>query len=297
VYANMFPEHVRTMVLDGVVDPHAWAEDTVDLLTSEAVGAEGTLNAFLTACATAGPSRCPFADSAAQPSGALRKKLGLLLTQARHGTLTVPGSQPPQAITYQDLVTSIDGAMDEPGSWLHLAQALQALAVGDPAGTGALQSVGIPPAAPQPTPGYDNTSDASHAVFCADTAMPRNPAEWPVIDNRIAQQAPLMSPVRLYSEMPCATWPTTPRYTGPWNRHTGTPILLVSVTADPSTPYPGAQQAARELGDARILTIDGYGHMSIHAGSSCALSAENHYLLTAQAPPSGTHCGVDHTPF
>ncbi|WP_203919574.1 alpha/beta hydrolase [Rugosimonospora africana] len=298
VYANMFPGRVRAMVLDGVVDPHAWADDTVDLLASEAVAAEHTLDAFLTTCAAAGASRCPFADTSAQPDGSLHGKLDLLFARARQEMLTVPGSQPPQAITYQDLVGGIDGAMDEPGSWLNLAQALQALTTGDPGGVGALQAIGIPPAALPPAAEYDNTGDASQAVFCADTAMPRNPSAWPVIQNRIAQQAPLMSPVRLYSEMPCATWPrTVARYTGPWNRHTGTPILLVSVTDDPSTPYSGGEQAARELGDARVLTVDGYGHMSIHAGSSCALAAENQYLLSAQAPPAGTHCGVDYAPF
>jgi pimeloyl-ACP methyl ester carboxylesterase len=298
VYANLFPQHVRAMVLDGVVDPRAWADGTVDLLTSQAVAAEHTLGSFLTACAAAGAPRCAFAGAAGSTTDQLRHRLNLLLARARQTTLQVPGSQPPQPITYQDLVEGIDGAMDEPGSWSTLAEALQALVTNNPNGSAALRAVGIPPTPPQPGPDYDNTMDASHAVYCTDTALPRNPTKWPVLERRMARQAPLLNPVRLYAEMPCATWPTSAeRYTGPWNRHTNTPLLLVGVTGDPSTPYPGTEQAARELGNAHILTVDGYGHTSLHAGSSCALAAENRYLLTGQAPPTGTHCAVDYTPF
>ena len=298
VYANLFPGHVRAMVLDGVIDPNAWADDIVGLLTSQAVAAERTLDSFLSTCARAGVARCPFAGSSTTTSGQLRHKLDLLLARARQGTLRVPGSQPPQPITYQDMIEGIDWAVDEPGSWFSLAQALQALVTDDPGGAAALQAVGIPPVPPHPAPEYDNTSDASQAIYCTDTALPRSPAAWPVLRDRIAQQAPLLSPVRLYSNMPCATWTTTAaRYTGPWNRHAGTPILLVSVTGDPSTPHSGAEQAARELRNARLLTVDGYGHTSIHAASSCAISAENEYLLSGQAPPAGTHCTVDYAPF
>jgi pimeloyl-ACP methyl ester carboxylesterase len=291
VYANLFPGRVRAMVLDGVVDPHAWAQDTVGLLTSQAGAAEHTLDAFLTLCAAAGTNRCAFADPATTPAA----KLDRLLDRARHGTLIVPGSQPPQPVTYQDLIGGVAGALDEPGSWARLARALQALVANDPTGAGALQAVGIPPVPAQSGPDYDNTQDASHAISCTDTNLPRDPSTWPALRHRMPR---LLGPVRLYNELPCATWPTSPdRYTGPWNRHTGTPILVVGVTGDPSTPYPGAAQAVHRLGNARLLTVDGYGHTSLHAGSSCAIAAENQYLLTAHAPAAGTRCDVKFQPF
>ena len=298
VYANLFPDRVRAMVLDGVIDPRAWADDTVDMLASQAAASEHSLDGFLTTCAKAGVRRCRFAAPDATGPGRLHRKLDLLLARARHRSLRVPGSQPPQPITYQDIVEGIDGAMDEPGSWVTLAEALQALVANDPAGAGALQAVGIAPTPPPPGPTYDNTNDASQAVYCTDTALPRDPSVWPALGRRIAVRAPLMSPVRLYSNMPCATWPTSAtRYTGPWNRRTGTPLLLVGVTGDPSTPYSGAKRATEELGNARLLTVDGYGHTSIHAASSCAIAAEMRYLLSAVPPPTGTRCPVDYSPF
>jgi pimeloyl-ACP methyl ester carboxylesterase len=298
VYANLFPDRIRAMVLDGVVDPRAWAERTVDFLTSEAVAGGQTLDSFLTECASAGAPRCAFAEPTDSTAAGLRHRLQALLARVRQAPIPVPGSQPPQPITYQDLIGGLQGAMSEPGSWSTLAQALHALEHNDPTGAAALHALGIPPNPPTPSAAYNNVQDASMAVFCTDTDLPHQPQAWPQLAARAARQAPLFAPIGLYTRMSCATWPTSPeRYTGPWNRHTSAPILLVTVTGDPDTPYSGALQAGRELANARILTVDGYGHTSVHAASGCALRAENQYLLTGNPPPADTHCPVDYTPF
>ena len=70
---------------------------------------------------------------------------------------------------------------------------------------------------------------------------------------------------------PCASWPARAanRYTGPWNATTPSPILLVGTRFDPNTPLVNARLAERRLGNAVLLTHDGYGHLSNADPSSC----------------------------
>jgi TAP-like protein len=61
------------------------------------------------------------------------------------------------------------------------------------------------------------------------------------------------------------------------------------------TPYPGALRVAQELGDARPLTVDGYGHPS--QNSTCARAARDTYLLSGALPAPGARCDQDSAPF
>jgi pimeloyl-ACP methyl ester carboxylesterase len=71
-YANLFPGKVRAMVLDGNVDPVAWAnggKERTFLSTSLRMGADKasakTLNAFLTLCGRASTDQCAFSAGGA----------------------------------------------------------------------------------------------------------------------------------------------------------------------------------------------------------------------------------------
>jgi pimeloyl-ACP methyl ester carboxylesterase len=48
-------------------------------------------------------------------------------------------------------------------------------------------------------------------------------------------------------------------YQGPWVRPTP-PIFVIGNTMDPSTPYSGSVTMARQLANARLLTVQGHGH-------------------------------------
>ena len=99
---------------------------------------------------------------------------------------------------------------------------------------------------------------------------------------------------------PCASnWPAnaTDRYTGPWNAKTNTPILLVSARYDPGTPYRNAQAAEQRLGNAVLLTMNGWGHPSYQVPSACIDKARVRYLVDLVTPPRGTVCQPDQIPF
>jgi TAP-like protein len=56
-------------------------------------------------------------------------------------------------------------------------------------------------------------------------------------------------------------------------------------------------RTARRLGNAVLLTHDGYGHTSIQDQSTCIEDARAPYLLHLITPPRGTVCPSDRQPF
>jgi pimeloyl-ACP methyl ester carboxylesterase len=95
------------------------------------------------------------------------------------------------------------------------------------------------------------------------------------------------------------TWParSANTYAGPWNAPTSAPILIIGNTTDPSTPLQNGVKMAAELADARLLTVDGYGHTEFLNPSTCASNAVVAYVVNGVLPPSGTTCPQDAAPF
>jgi pimeloyl-ACP methyl ester carboxylesterase len=99
IYANLFPDKVRTLVLDGNLDPVAWTsggDDEVSLGLALRLGSDKasakTLDAFLTLCGQAATSRCAFSGSSScfWDAGRLGCARSLLMhgcTHARSNTL------------------------------------------------------------------------------------------------------------------------------------------------------------------------------------------------------------------
>lgn len=98
---------------------------------------------------------------------------------------------------------------------------------------------------------------------------------------------------------PCASWPVRGQdnHRGPRNATTTNPILLTGTRHDPRTPYINAVRSARRLGNAVLLTHDGYGHVSFHDPSACFEQARAAYLVKLVTPPKGTVCRSDKRPF
>ncbi|WP_063041088.1 alpha/beta hydrolase [Nocardia pseudovaccinii] len=81
-----------------------------------------------------------------------------------------------------------------------------------------------------------------------------------------------------------------------WNR-SKTPILTVNTVFDPATPYRAAQATTAQLGNARLLTVAGYGHTTLNNPSSCANTHESNYVVRGVLPTPHTVCQQDTPPF
>ncbi|MDX3190132.1 alpha/beta hydrolase [Streptomyces sp. MN03-5084-2B] len=274
-YANLFPDRVRAMTLDGTLDLVANATGKpgqenrpVDVRADVAGAQQQELDQFFAVCAAAGP-KCAF--SAGDP----KQKFAAVFAQASRG----PG--------VASLMKTVAGALYQSGRWKRLAQTLSAM----PADPG--------PAAPVLDPYVPTHSPGFLAVQCVDSDNPRSPADYAALAAAESARRPYFGLSAVYSMAQCTGWPARDddRYTGPWNRPRKNPVLVLNNRFDPATPLANAEATAAELGDGRVLVVDGYGHTSLDVPSACASAAVVRYLTDLAVPAAGTTCPPDTVPF
>ncbi|MER6791877.1 alpha/beta hydrolase [Amycolatopsis mediterranei] len=320
VYANLFPQRVRAVVLDGVLQPEEWTTGRLPGQRSEPytyrigsyLGAQTALNTVLRECAA--HPQCKFGEPGATEQSLHRKYDDLLATVHRGPvTLTDPGGETDQ-ITYQDLVNRMLSGLYNPDAAADLTPYLQMvyLAAQHPA-TPTPAHVPVP--APPRFSHADETSATTaqqdepqnafntwfNAVACTDSDNPRDPQAVGRYARLAEPAAPGFASAWVYRSLPCASWPVTDpdRYTGPWNRPTANPVLLVgNRLGDPATPYEDAVSTSHLLGRARLLTVDTAGHGVAYDGRShCVDTWLDGYLVSLTLPPERTVCAADRGPF
>jgi pimeloyl-ACP methyl ester carboxylesterase len=194
-------------------------------------------------------------------------------------------------LTYSDLITAFFPEMRNPGTWPDFARDLEAAVNGD--GTALLTKARQFP----PTAG---SAPAPVAIGCADSPTRNPPSAWRRVIGRLTRISLFNGPVLgWWLWAPCAAWRvrSADRYTGPWNAHTKNPVLVVGTRYDPNTSYANAKITARRLGNAVLLTHQGYGHVSLVDPSACVKRAITRYLVGLVTPPPRTVCQSDHQPF
>jgi pimeloyl-ACP methyl ester carboxylesterase len=141
--------------------------------------------------------------------------------------------------------------------------------------------------------------EQGRALVCADSPARHPASAWPRVVDRLEAVSRIGGRVVGWQLAPCASWPiaSADRYTGPWNATTKHPILVIGTRFDPNTPLRNARRAARRLGNAVLLTHDGYGHLSRRDPSTCVVQATGSYLVDLTTPPPGTVCPSDRLPF
>jgi hypothetical protein len=269
------------------VDPVAFTTSVAASVASNTGDTDRVFAEFRSLCQRAGPARCALALHGPVPA-----RLNGLLARLRHGPIPAP-SATPSRLTYGDLLLDLYAAMGNPPAWPALAANLERAALGDGS---ALETE-----AGHARPIFQSALVSATALQCADKPAPRmGPSAWPQVIGRLTQVSRTSGPVNgWWLWAPCASWPTrsAERYTGPWNASTKTPILVVGTRFDPNTKFVTARRVARRLGNAVLLTHDGYGHVSVSDPSACTIRATGVYLVDLVAPPKGTACASDRQPF
>ena len=321
-YANLFPGKVGHMLLDASLDPVTWSSTDgtlpVQLRDGDGEAVAKGMTGFLTLCGQASTSSCAF--SAGSPA-ATRAKWSTLLARLQRHPVTI--GSPPQAVTYASVITAAPPG--QAAQWPQEAAELQqdwiasgtgttaagssavaqaASGRGNPAGSGPAPGSVSPAAAagtssPALPPAY-NGIEQLYALLCDDTSNPRNPGSYPAIARNAARSLGGFGPEEAWLDEPCAQWPgngAQDRYTGPWNRPAAHPVLVFGNTGDPFVNYRDSVAAARDLGNARLLTINQFGHSEALNPDACATSYKVSYLLTGALPPAGTVCQADAPPF
>ncbi|MEU8901534.1 alpha/beta hydrolase [Nocardia sp. NPDC048505] len=288
VYANLFPGRVRAMAFDGSLDFEGnvnghEGQGTVmplDARQDVAQGISETFEAFLRQCSAAG-ERCAFA------AGDPKLKWIALAERARLAPIRLDG----QAWTYGAIVNAA-AELSQSATYPALATQLQRLF---DAGT---TLPGLLPVAKAAT--YTgNRTEAFHAIQCADSTVPTDPEIYTRAAISEDLRVPYFGRIPVFGSATCAFWQAhdADRYTGPWDRRTAAPILVLNSRFDPATPLAGAYAGAEQLARSRVVVIEGAGHSSMYVPSGCAERIKREYLVTGVLPPKGTRCGIDRSPF
>jgi acetyl esterase/lipase len=67
------------------------------------------------------------------------------------------------------------------------------------------------------------------------------------------------------------------------------PVLVISTTKDPATPYEAGVALAKALGGG-LLTFEGTQHTAFLQNNRCVDEAASRYLVELTLPPAGTRC-------
>ncbi len=154
-YAELFPDKVRALVLDGAVDPDA---DRQAVAESQAAGFEAAYDAFSANC-TGLVSGCPLG---ADP----RAFLQTLLTQAAATPIPTSRAGDTRQATPGLILAAVRSALYSPGSWPQLAQSLAAASAGDAAGVLTLADTFT---GRSEDGSYTNVIDANITISCSDS--------------------------------------------------------------------------------------------------------------------------------
>jgi len=282
-YAQLFPSHVRALVLDGAIDP---GSSSLRMNIVQGQGFEVALHAFVADCvARAG---CPVGRGPV--AAGLARIQGLISRATAHPLINNLSSQRADGAL---VLNGIATALYSQAYWPTLREALASAFRGD-----ATVLVELANALYERNSSgqYSNLADANTAVDCLDRPWPARLATWRSAAAAAARAAPLFGAPIMWGSLPCAFWPVRPALQVPIRAAGAPPILVVGTLRDPATPYRWAQALAGDLSSGVLLGWNGDGHTAYGEGSACVDTIVNDYLIDLSVPHSGMVCSLRSSP-
>ncbi|WP_051728194.1 alpha/beta hydrolase [Nocardia brasiliensis] len=272
--AELFPERIRAMVLDGGVDP---ATNMIDPVTFSA-GFQHAFEAFAAACVKT--PTCPIGvdPDPARVRTAVRALLDPLIERPA-------ATSDQRGLGYSDASAGIGNSLYTPDAWPRLTQGLTELTEGR---GDTLLAVADFFARPDTV-----ARDLHNAVMCREEVRVTDRAAAAELDRRTRAAAPIFDDGRASGQAPldlCAFWPLPPASQPHVPDVTGLPpVLVVAATGDPATPYPGGAALARAL-HAPLITYESVQHGAFGDGVACVDEPVLRYLIDLALPPEDVRC-------
>ena len=277
IYAEMFPDHIRSMVLDGAIDP---ALDHEQFRSGQAGAFETALRSFLADCAK--DKGCYFYEG-----GRTRRSFDALMASIEKHPLPAIRAKDRRKLTTGLAWQAVAGVMYNDAAWPALAIGLALAKQGD----GSVMLLLTDPQNGRNKNGsYSNLIDAYTANTCLDYPASQDVADYTALAARLRPTAPDFAGMLAYNDLSCAFWPVpATRTPAKVSARGAPPIVVVGTTGDPATPYSWAVSVAKQLSSGVLVTRRGQGHTAF-AFSACVQRAVTTYLLDLKAPRDGLTC-------
>ncbi len=276
-YAETFPGNVRAMILDGALDP---AQDQVSQLIDQGRGFQKAFDAFAASCA--GRADCALGQDKSQAANNFQTLVRPLITQP-------VGVSDGRKLSYTDATIGTVLGLYSPQLWTRLNSGLQELTQGR---GDILMGLADYYNGRSPDGTYSTQMEAFQAVLCVDNPPVKDPNVVRNADAEYRAVAPFLDTGQPPSPAldNCAFWPV-PSTGGPHHPQVAglAPVVVISTTGDPATPYQAGVNLARDL-NARLLTFEGTQHGAFLQGSGCVDRAGIAYLTDLKLPSEGIRC-------
>jgi pimeloyl-ACP methyl ester carboxylesterase len=274
-YAELFPERVRALVLDGA---YSRSLGTAELSEGQAGGFERSVDSWMSWCERTG---CAFGST-----GDVGAAFDDLMDSIRRQPLPTD-DEDGRELTVGLAWTGVVVAMYTSELWSQLDRALTAARAGD--GSGLLGLADF-----YNERSFDGTFSTLQYAFvaysCMDNPVPTAAEEQEATERALAV-APRVGPIFVSTPSPCEHWPVPPvGTTQPFSIPDAPPILVIATTGDPATPYEWGVQLADELETAVLLSVEGDGHTAFGGGNRCVDDLVVEYLVNLELPDGELRC-------
>ena len=276
-YADLFPDEVGRMVLDGAVDLSIGARE---LALEQAGGFETALRAYVQNCVDETDS-CFLGDSVEE---GLRTISSFLAGVDAKPLPTGLGRDLQVGNAFYGIVAPLYNR----DYWYILSAALKQGLAGD--GSTLLQLSDLYTS--RGTDGYtDNSSEAIYAISCLDDpyAIPASRVAANLPD--FERASPTFGAVFAWGLTGCGGVQVASSVK-PRDVHAkgAAPIVVIGTTRDPATPMKWAEDLADQLDSGVLIRRDGDGHTGYHVGNDCVDGAVEGYLIDGTVPEDGLSC-------
>ena len=309
VYANMFPDRVRAIAIDGVINPIDWIGEggrsrlPMTMRFEAAESSWRALRTLLQRCARS--SSCPLSD----PMSDFERVVQRLKRQP----IVVPGDdQEKTTITYQAFIVSVVLSLYSPVGVSSIPEMVslvdQMESANRPAARIALakryrhlESAAQTVKDLTVRQRYVNVAELPAVVMCSDSRNPWNPWAWRTFSAVEDERFPYVGRYWLWGSSYCSVaWQARDEdaYRGPFDRVTSAPILVIGNEYDPATSVKKAREVASLIPRSRLVISNNWGHTA-YGVSQCATRAIDEYLITPETAGTGAaiNCTDGAQPF
>ncbi|WDF33784.1 alpha/beta hydrolase [Arthrobacter agilis] len=276
-YADLFPERVGRLVLDGAIDPSLTNEEVT---LGQASGFENAVRAYVEDCLSG--QECPYTGTV---DDGVRQIQELFASVEREPLRAADGRLVPVSTFVQGFILPLY----DNGNWPTLTQAVSDALGGDPSSMLYLADLS---AERRPDGTYAGNSTAAFlAVNCLDYPMTSDPATMLADEQQLVAASPTFGRFLAFGGITCAPWPY-PSVLEPAPRTAAgaAPIVVIGTTGDPATPYAWSTALAEQLESGVHVTWEGEGHTAYGRSNDCVLDLVDDFFVDGTVPEDGARC-------